>query len=60
MKAVINQDNCIGCGLCAGDCPAVFELNGDKAQGKEIPAEFADKAKETAANCPVQAIEIKD
>ncbi|MCR4821125.1 MAG: ferredoxin [Elusimicrobiales bacterium] len=58
MKAIVNQDNCIGCGLCAGDCPEVFELNGDKAQGKEIPAGKEDAAKNTAANCPVQAIEI--
>ena len=60
MKAVVNQDVCIGCGMCAGDCQVVFELNGDKAQGQEIPADLVDKAKETAANCPVQAIEIKD
>lgn len=60
MKAVVNQDNCIGCGLCAGACAEVFELVNDKAMGKEIPAGKEDEAKETASNCPVGAIEIQD
>ena len=26
MKFKVNQDTCIGCGLCEGTCPAVFHM----------------------------------
>lgn len=56
MKATVDQNSCIGCGLCANDCPEVFTMNADKAQGKEVPAGKEDAAKNAAANCPVQCI----
>ena len=31
MRAFVDQDLCIGCGLCTEACPEVFELN---SQGK--------------------------
>ncbi|MBQ1875533.1 MAG: 4Fe-4S binding protein [Selenomonas sp.] len=24
MKAAVDQDLCVGCGMCEGTCPAVF------------------------------------
>ncbi|EGT5236377.1 ferredoxin, partial [Clostridioides difficile] len=26
MKANVNQDTCIGCGLCPSICPEVFDM----------------------------------
>ena len=31
MKAVIDDEICTGCGLCAETCPEVFELSNDTA-----------------------------
>ena len=29
MKASIDREGCIGCGLCADTCPAVFQMAAD-------------------------------
>jgi ferredoxin len=29
MKAIVDKDLCIGCGLCVDVCPEVFEMNAD-------------------------------
>lgn len=62
MKAIVDADACIGCGLCVDTCPEVYEMPEDKAVVKvdAIPAEIADKAKEAAENCPVDAITIEE
>jgi ferredoxin len=62
MRVIVDEDTCIGCGLCAETCPEVFEMNDDKAKVKvdEIPQEVAESCKEAAENCPVEAIQIED
>ncbi len=51
----IDQDKCVGCGLCASSCPDTFQMNLDgKAEvikGTETPC-----AKKAINNCPVGAI----
>ena len=39
MKANVDKDTCIGCGLCPSICEAVFEMDDD---GKAVPVEAGD------------------
>ena len=55
---------CVGCGLCVEACPEVFELpeGADVARVKvaEVPEGAEDACREAAADCPVEAIHIKE
>lgn len=61
MKAYVNQEECIGCGLCAETCPAVFSMDGDKAvaYSGDVPANDEDCTKKATEGCPVGAISIE-
>ena len=59
MKARVDQDACIGCGLCPSVCAEVFELKDDgKAYAvvDEVPEGAEGSAKEAESSCPVSAI----
>ena len=60
MKAIVDQEACIGCGLCAQVAPDVYEMQGDKAVTllDEIGEEKAEDAKSGAEQCPVNAITV--
>ena len=60
MKTIVNED-CIGCGMCEGVCPEVFQLNGSgMSEVVGDPNLYADKTQEAAEICPVNAIEITE
>jgi len=63
MKAFIDQDGCIGCGLCADTCPSVFQM-GDAGVAEvyvdEVPEGDVSTAEEARDSCPVSVISLED
>jgi len=62
MKASVDPDLCIGCGVCEQMCDAVFEMDGDKAKVKidPVPPEAEESCREAAEACPSEAITIAE
>jgi ferredoxin len=62
MRVTVDEDTCIGCGLCVEECPEVFEMNDDKAHVKvdEVPEDVKESCKDASENCPVEAIQMED
>ena len=62
MKATVNQDTCIGCGLCISTVPEVFEVNADgKAEACGHTTEENRAAVQEAIDaCPTAAISWTD
>jgi ferredoxin len=62
MRVTVDEETCIGCGLCAEECPEVFEMNDDEARVKvdEVSEDVVESCKEAAENCPVEAIQMED
>ena len=62
MKAVVDKETCIGCGLCPNICPAVFDMDDDGkavAQKEELNDSVVGKAQEAEDSCPVDAITVE-
>lgn len=58
MKVSVNED-CISCGMCINICPEVFQYGDDGLSHAVGDADnHADKVRESAEVCPVNAIEI--
>ncbi len=62
MKALVDKETCIGCGLCPSICSEVFEMQDDGKAGviaDPVPQGSEDSAKEAEVSCPVNAISIE-
>ncbi|MDD4954863.1 MAG: ferredoxin [Candidatus Omnitrophica bacterium] len=61
MKAIVDQDICIGCTICTQVCPEVFMMEGDKAKAytNPVPEALEATAMSAANQCPVNAIMIE-
>ncbi|MCX6736673.1 MAG: ferredoxin [Candidatus Parcubacteria bacterium] len=59
-KIEIVKEKCLGCGLCVGLCPEVFELKENKSSVKDnIDVEKNEiNVKNAKESCPAQAINI--
>lgn len=59
MKANVDENVCIACGLCEGICPAEFTVNGVATAGKVVTGS-EDSVREACDSCPVEAILIEE
>lgn len=62
MRAYIDRDGCISCGLCASTCPEVFRMGEDgpaEVYVDAVATEAEDLAVEARDNCPVSVITIE-
>lgn len=62
MKASIDRDGCISCGLCAATCPDVFRIADDglaEVFVDPVPQDSEDAAVEAQEGCPVSVIEVE-
>ena len=61
MKAFVDENVCISCGLCEGVCSDVFSRDtGVAVAVEDVAAEFEDATREACDGCPVQAISIEE
>ncbi len=63
MKAKVDKETCIGCGLCVGICPEVFDMNDEniaEVKADPVPSEAETTCREAVESCPVDAIEISE
>lgn len=62
MKALLERNGCIGCGLCADTCPTVFRMDDEglaEVYIDSIPSDSEDSAVEAADSCPVSVITVE-
>lgn len=62
MKAKVDEQACVGCGLCCETCPEVFELEKGVAVVKltPVPSQHEQACKKAAEDCPASAIHLED
>ena len=61
MKAFVDGNVCVSCGLCEGVCSDVFSLDtGVAVAAENISSENEDLVREACDGCPVQAISIEE
>lgn len=62
MKASIDREGCISCGLCETLCPEVFRMADDgyaEVYVDPVPESAEDAAKDAADSCPVSVITVE-
>ena len=59
MVAIVDREGCIGCTLCTGVCPEVFQMEDGLAQGGPVPTGLESAAADAADSCPVSVIRLE-
>jgi ferredoxin len=63
MKITIDVSKCAGHGRCYSFAPELIESDDEGcgvAEGKPVPAELAESARQAAGSCPESAVLIAD
>lgn len=60
MKAFVDENTCICCGLCEGICSEVFATDTGVAVAGPVAADNEDNVREAVDSCPVAAISIEE
>ena len=62
MRAIVNKEECTGCGLCVDTCPEVLEMEDDVARVviDPVPPDQEEALREAAEECPSEAIVIEE
>lgn len=60
MKAYVDENICICCGLCEGICSEVFTIGDGFAVAGEVITDNEDYVREACDSCPVEAITIEE
>lgn len=63
MKVRVDEDLCLGCGICEGLAPDVFSLVNEpfaEVLVDVVPAELEDDVRQSAEECPEEAITIEE
>ena len=62
MKAFVNEELCIGCGLCCTYCDEVFLFfeDGKSEAYKDVSENNLSKVQDAIDNCPVSAISMEE
>lgn len=63
MRAIIDREGCIQCGLCPATCPEVFRMGEDgpaEVYVDEIPESSQESAIEAKDGCPVSVISVEE
>lgn len=62
MKASIDRDGCISCGLCVATCPKVFRMAEDdyaEVYVNTVPEDAEADALEAQDGCPTAVIRVE-
>ncbi|MFH1217985.1 MAG: ferredoxin [Pseudomonadota bacterium] len=59
-KPIVDEELCIGCGVCAEFCPEVFEIRDEKSWVVGPDKCSTCDCEEAADSCPVSAIEFEE
>ena len=62
MKAAIDRDGCIGCGVCEDTCPEVFRMADDglaEVYVDSVPTDAEETALNAQDECPVSVITVE-
>lgn len=57
---MVDQELCIGCGICADLCPQVFVVSDNKSQVIEDSQCASCDCQEAVDSCPVSAISLHE